>query len=65
MLLNKINKTIFCFWCNKWYSVYEIFLDVLYEGSITCEKDHLLGNQNDQEWQEFFGEKNEKTTEKK
>lgn len=52
MLIDFKNKTAHCFYCNKDYSLdpFEIFLNVLYEGSISCLKDHLIGNQDDKEW---------------
>lgn len=50
MQINYLNKTIHCFYCHKDLRMEEIFLDVLYEGSITCEKNHLIGNQSDKEW---------------
>jgi len=28
----------------------KIYLDVVYEGSISCEFGHIIGNQNDPEW---------------
>jgi hypothetical protein len=57
MLLNKNNKTIYCFYCNKEYNIYtEIFISFLFEESITCPQDHLIGNVNDLEWIEFFSE---------
>jgi hypothetical protein len=58
MLVIDSIKQIRCFTCNAWANAYtEIFLHVLYEGSITCPKDHLLGNESDKEWQEWFGGK--------
>jgi len=50
MLFNE--QGIYCFYCNKYYSIdpFEVFLNVLYDGSISCPKDHLIGNQNDKNW---------------
>jgi hypothetical protein len=57
MLLNKLG--IYCFWCKKYLDPYtEVFLNMLYWGSITCDKDHLVGNDCDQEWKTFWGEDN-------
>jgi hypothetical protein len=49
------NKGIFCFWCNKYYDPYLVFLHVLFDGSITCDCGHLLGYEHDIEWIELFG----------
>jgi len=56
MLLNKENKTIYCFLCNMDYSLdpFEVFINVLYEGSISCLQEHLIGNTSDLEWQDYF-----------
>lgn len=54
MTFNKERKEIFCFWCDKWYSIYKVLLYVTDEYSISCEKGHLIGNEWDKEWQEFF-----------
>jgi len=55
MLLNKNQQKIFCFYCNKWYNIYiDVFLNVLYEQSITCTENHLVGNQYDSEWLNYF-----------
>jgi len=54
MLLNKKNKEIFCFECNKWYDIYKVYLYVTGETSITCVKNHFIGNEYDKEWQDFF-----------
>jgi hypothetical protein len=54
MLFNKETEKIFCFWCNKWYDIHSVFLYVTDEYSITCEKNHLIGNEWDYEWQYFF-----------
>ena len=52
----KLNsRGIFCFWCNKYIDPYLVFLHVLFDGSITCDKNHLLGYEHDKVWQEFFG----------
>jgi hypothetical protein len=45
---------IYCFYCNRYIDPYQVLLDVLYEGSISCDKDHLIGNQSDPQWQEYF-----------
>lgn len=50
------NNNIYCFNCNKWYDAYtQIFLHVLYEGSISCPNDHLVGNDFDKEWTDLMG----------
>jgi hypothetical protein len=50
-------------WCDKCKNYknphIEIYLDVLYEGSITCDKDHLIGNDSDLQWQEYWKEQKE------
>jgi hypothetical protein len=49
---------IYCFTCNKYLNPHtEVYLNVLYEGSITCKEDHLVGNITDPQWKELFGEK--------
>ena len=45
---------IYCFECKKYIDPYQVLLDVLYKGSITCEHDHLIGNDSDPQWIEFF-----------
>jgi hypothetical protein len=45
---------IWCEKCKSYIDPYEVLLNVLYEGSITCDKDHLIGNQSDPQWVEFF-----------
>lgn len=52
MLINKKGET-HCFWCNKDYKMVDIYLDMEYEGSLSCPKDHLVGNQSDKEWKEL------------
>jgi hypothetical protein len=53
MLFNLL-MGIYCFYCKKYLSPYtEVFLNVLYQGSITCNKDHLVGNDTDPQWKEF------------
>jgi len=44
------NRTIKCFWCNKDIKLNEVCLDVIYEGSLSCNKDHIIGHQTDLEW---------------
>jgi hypothetical protein len=54
MLFNYV-LGIYCFYCKKYYDPYtEVWLNLLYEGSISCEKEHLVGNESDFEWQEHF-----------
>ena len=57
MLIN--HNKIHCFWCNKDYKIKDIYLDMEYEGSISCEKGHLVGNEQDKEWKELTGENDE------
>lgn len=46
---------IYCFYCNRYLNPYfEVYLDTLYGGSITCPKNHLVGNESDPQWQEYF-----------
>lgn len=55
MILNQKEGKIFCFHCNKWYDILtEVWLDFLYEGSITCLEKHLVGNTWDKDWIEYF-----------
>ena len=59
MLFNNLFG-IYCFYCNRYYDPYtEVYLNVLYEGSIICPQDHLVGNESDPQWQEFIGIKND------
>lgn len=50
MKVNQKNKTIHCFYCNKDLGLDKVFLNVLFETSITCEKDHIVGYTYDKEW---------------
>jgi hypothetical protein len=50
MKINVKTRTIHCFWCKKDIEMCHIYLHVLYEGSVTCEKNHLVGNDSDEEW---------------
>lgn len=50
MYLDKKTNEIKCFWCNCLYGLNKIFLHVLYDGSVTCPKNHILGNEWDEEW---------------
>ena len=46
---------LYCFECKKYLDPYtDVYENVLYEGSLTCEHDHLIGNTCDKEWQEFW-----------
>ena len=55
MLFNYI-LGIYCFECKKYLDPYtEVYHNFLYEGSITCEKEHLVGNVWDLEWEIFTG----------
>jgi hypothetical protein len=44
------NNTIHCFWCNKDYGLDGIFLNVLFETSISCPQNHIVGYTYDPEW---------------
>ena len=56
MLFNHL-LGVYCFHCNQYINAHtEVYLDVLYEGSISCKHNHLVGNQSDQQWIEFWGE---------
>jgi len=44
------HNKIRCFWCNKDISFAEIELNVLYNGSISCKQEHLIGDVDDLEW---------------
>jgi len=50
MQVNFDTKTIHCYSCNKDYGLDNIFLHLLWEGSITCPQDHLVGREEDYEW---------------
>jgi len=58
-------NTLFGIWCEKCKSYKdpytEVYLNVLYEGSITCSQDHLCGNTSDPQWKEFIGEEDDKS----
>ena len=57
MLFNQLFG-VYCFYCKKYLDPYtEVYLNVLYEDSISCEQDHLVGNTSDLQWQEFVGDK--------
>ena len=48
---------IYCFYCKKYYNPHtEVYLNTLYEGSISCPENHLIGNESDLQWQEFAGD---------
>ena len=50
------DNLILCFECDDWLNAHtQVFLDVLYEGSLSCEHNHLIGNQTDREWIALFG----------
>jgi hypothetical protein len=55
MKINANKRTAYCFWCNKEIELKDIYLHVLYEGSITCDKNHLIGNESDEEWTILVG----------
>jgi hypothetical protein len=50
MQIDYRNKTIFCYSCNKDYTIHQVFEHLYYEGSITCFQDHLIGNTWDKEY---------------
>jgi len=50
MKTNLKNRTIYCHQCNEYITMQKIFVDFLYEGSVSDIKDHLLGNTSDREW---------------
>ena len=54
------NKTIYCFWCNKDISFCEIELNVLYNDSISCKQEHLIGDVENLEWRIMIGEEDDK-----
>lgn len=55
MLVNKNEHLVYCAGCKAWYSLHtEVFLHVLYEGSVTCKKDHLVGHEHDKEYIDIF-----------
>ena len=57
MITNKENSTVHCFWCNKWYDLYtEVFLNLEYEGSISCPCNHIIGSEWNCEWKDFIGQ---------
>lgn len=57
MLIKK--KKVYCFWCNRGYDMLDIYLNMDYEGSISCPKGHLVGNQDDEEWKQLTGEEDD------
>jgi hypothetical protein len=52
MLLNIFG--IYCFFCHRYYHPRKVFVSYLFPGSISCEKDHLLGREEDPEWTGYF-----------
>jgi len=55
MLLNK--KGIYCFECKKYYDPYiGVYLNVWFDGSVTCLHNHLLGSEIDFEWRKIFNQ---------
>jgi hypothetical protein len=59
MLFNNL-LGIYCFYCKKYYNpCHEVYINLHYEGSITCPENHLVGNESDPQWIEFFGEDND------
>jgi len=47
---------IWCESCKKYIDPCEVYLSVFYEGSISCEHDHIIGNEWDLQWRNFIGE---------
>jgi len=58
MLINKKGE-IHCFWCNKDFWMTNIYLNLEYEGSLSCPENHLVGNQSDPEWKKLIGEEDD------
>ena len=56
MLINFLTKTIYCFECHRDYSLdpFEVYINVMGEGSITCPNDHIIGYEWDNEWRRLF-----------
>lgn len=55
MKANIEKKLIYCSECNKWYKAGEdTYLNILFEKTISCVKDHLLGYVWDYEFGEMF-----------
>jgi hypothetical protein len=53
---------IYCFHCKKYYNPYtEVYLSVLYEESISCPENHLIGHTFDNSWKEYWREENGKS----
>jgi len=50
MQVNLDNNAIFCYSCNKEFTLGEIIENFYYEGSVTCFRDHLIGNVWDEEY---------------
>jgi hypothetical protein len=44
------NNTIYCYYCKRDIKFSEIELNVLYDDSISCKNEHLVGNQEDKEY---------------
>ena len=46
---------IYCYHCNRYYDPYiEVYINVLCEESVSCEKGHLLGYTWDLNWENFW-----------
>jgi hypothetical protein len=55
MLFNYV-LGVYCHICRKYLDPHtEVFLDVLYEGSLTCDCGNIVGNKRDRQWQEYWG----------
>lgn len=54
MYRDKKNNKIKCFWCDCLYNLDKLFLHVLYDGSVTCPKNHIVGNEWDFEFEELI-----------
>lgn len=55
MLVNFVIECVYCFWCNRWLDFHLLYLNTLYDGSVTCEGNHLVGNEADKEWIRLCG----------
>lgn len=53
---------IWCYNCKRYYNPHtEVYLNFLYEESITCPENHLIGYTFDNSWKEYWGEENGKS----
>jgi len=55
MLVNFDREEVYCFFCNRWLDFHLLWINLQHEGSLTCDENHLVGNEWDQEWRKLCG----------